>query len=192
LIVLRVPGCSSGDSAFQALHACNWRVVNLTLSRLALEDDRVARAELERDLAEIEGGGDVDRRRLAVFGVGRGGTLAFLLGCARTVAAVIDVDGPVLYPELSSARPMQPLELYLNFEGALLGVFGETGPVGRRERELLAQRLAAGSKDHELLTLAGGEIVVDPAHPGYDAARAGELWRRVDAFLRARAAELDP
>jgi dienelactone hydrolase len=159
------------------------------LTPAARESDREGLAELERAL---EAARDTDEPALVV-GVGRGGTLAFLLACQRRVTAVVDVEGALLHATLSHARPVQPLELALNLEGAFLGLFGATGAVGERERELIRQRLAGAAKDFELATLPGGEIVVDPAHSGYDGARAGELWRRVRAFLRARlAAELEP
>jgi hypothetical protein len=95
----------------------------------------------------------------------------------------------VLHPELSPARPGQPLELALNLEGAFLGVFSAGGAVGAEERALLAARLASAARPYELVLLPGGELVTDPAHPGYDGARVQELWRRARAFVRAALAE---
>jgi dienelactone hydrolase len=153
------------------------------LSVAALRDDRVALRELDGELEDLAGRAGVDRERLAVLGFGRGGTLAFLLGCTRRLAAVVDVDGPVLHPALSAERPIQPLELALNFEGAFLGLFAADGPVAEEERELLRARLAAAARPFELSVPSGKEIVVDPRAPGYDEGRAKELWGRVLAFL---------
>ena len=148
------------------------------LTPSAREDDRAGLEELGRALALAGGGADA-----ALLGIGRGGTLAFLYACARRVTAAVVVEGPVLHPELSRARPTQPLELALNLEGSFLGLYGADGPVGAEQRELLRARLAAAARPFELAVLPGGEIVVDPARRGYDEVRAGELWRRVLAFL---------
>jgi dienelactone hydrolase len=143
-----------------------------------LDADRTALRELERALDELGRRPGIDRERLAAVGFGRGGTLAFLLGCARRLAAVVDVDGPVLYPELSAARPIQPVELALNFEGAFLGLFAERDPgIGEEELELLRERLTAAARPHELVRMA----LADPARV--------ELWRRIEAFLSASLAE---
>jgi len=154
------------------------------LSPAALDSDRSALAELAAPLSALERRAEVDRERLAVLGFGRGGTLAFLLGCTRRVAAVVDVDGPVLHPTLTSARPSQPLELALNFEGAFLGLFAEAGAVGAEERALLGAMLTSAARPHELVVAAGArEGFCDPRARGYDARRAEELALRVHAFL---------
>jgi dienelactone hydrolase len=165
------------------LAAAGWRAVPLLLSAAAVDSDREALAELERGLARLQRDGAADGERLGVVGSGRAGTLAFLLGCTRRLAAVVDVEGPVLHPHLSRARPTQPLELALNLEGRFLGLFGAAGPVGAEERQRLAARLEAAARPHELVVFPGGEIVVDPGRSGYDGERAKELWRRVLSFL---------
>jgi len=167
-------------------------VLAAELAPEVMASDRPALREIERALEALAQRSGVDRARLAAVGFGRGGTLAFLLGCARRLTAVVDVDGPVLYPELSAARPIQPLELALNLEGAFLGLFAADGPVGAEERELLRARLSAAARPFELSVSSGKEIVVDPRGLGYDEGRAKELWERVLAFLEEHlAAERD-
>ena len=148
------------------------------LSAEALEADRPALRELERALGELERRPGIDRARLAAVGFGRGGTLAFLLGCARRLAAVVDVDGPVLYPELSSAQPIQPLELGLNLEGAFLGVFAGREPrVTDEELGLLRDRLEAAARPHEIVVLD------DACTAQSDAIASEEVWNLLADFL---------
>jgi len=130
---------------------------------------------------------DVDAERVAVMGFGRGGTLAFLLGCTRRLAGVIDVEGAVLYPELSPARPIQPLELALNLEGDFLAFFaGASVLVSGNEIELLRARLSSAARPCDIVVYPGAqEGFHDRRRPGFDPACAEDLWRRVLAFLRA-------
>ncbi len=140
------------------------------LSPLAQDSDRHARVELDRALEGLARRPAVDRTRLAALGFGRGGTLAFLLGCTRDLAAVVDVEGSVLYPALSAERPIQPLELALNFGGAFLGLFSSaSGRVGHEERELLRQSLSSAARPFDIVV---GPRTLDE-----------ELWPRVHAFL---------
>jgi dienelactone hydrolase len=179
-------------SVLARLGAAGFEVAAHALGPAAMAADRSALLELDRALAALRARPGVDAERVGVLGLGRGGTLAFLVGCARRVTAVVDVEGPVLYAALSPERPSQPLELALNLEGAFLGLFGAAGPVGAEQREFLRARLASAAKPFELVVAPGGEIVVDPARDGYDEARAEGLWGRVMAFLgEALAAEPD-
>jgi len=161
-----------------------FEVAEHALGAEARESDRAALPELDGALDRLRRRPGVDPERVAVLGIGRGGTLAFLLGCTRRLAAVVDVDGPVLHAELSASRPIQPLELALNLEGAFLGVFSAEGAVGAEERELLRECLVSAARPFEIVEAPGREIVVDPRLPGYDGAQAMEPWRRVLAFLR--------
>lgn len=179
-------------AAEERLARAGFVVLAPALSASALAADRLALRKLDAALEDLARRDGVERERLGVLGFGRGGTLAFLLGCTRHLAAVVDVDGPVLHPALSAERPIQPLELALNLEGAFLGLFGAEGPVGAEERELLRAQLASAARPFELVVSRGQEIVVDPERPGYDEARAKELWGRVLAFLAQHlAAERD-
>jgi dienelactone hydrolase len=182
-VLLLDEGAEGACGAERILAAAGFVVHMPTLSAAALADDRAALRELDVALGELARGKGVERERLGAVGLGRGGTLAFLLGCTRRLAAVVDVEGPVLHPALSAERPIQPLELALNFEGAFLGLFGADGPVGAEERELLRARLAAAARPFELVVAPGKEIVLDPRRSGYDEARVKGLWSRVLAFL---------
>lgn len=157
-------------AAFERLGSREFVVELHALSRLAQDSDRHARVELDHALEGLARRPGVDRTRLAALGFGRGGTLAFLLGCTRDLAAVVDVEGPVLYPALSAEHPIQPLELALNFGGAFLGVFSSvSGRVGREELELLRQSLSSAARPFDIVV---GPRTLDEA-----------LWPRVLAFL---------
>lgn len=170
------------------LEAAGFVALAHALSPAALESDRAALAELDPRLAELGRLPGVDPERLAVLGLGRGGTLAFLLACTRRLAAAVDVEGPVLHAELSPARPTQPLELALNLEGAFLGLFAEDGAVGAEQRELLRARLEAAARPFELRLLASGPACLDPRAPGYDGWLHEALLAPVLAFFRVHLA----
>jgi dienelactone hydrolase len=160
------------------------------LSDVARASDRKALPELDAALDRLAARSGTPRERAVVLGLGRGGTLAFLVGCTRRVAAVVDVDGPVLHAELSPERPTQPLELALNLEGAFLGLFSDGGPVGAEEHTLLGARLRAGARPYLLAAYPSdaaryGEGVGGAHAAGYHAAPVPELARRVLAFLAA-------
>jgi dienelactone hydrolase len=182
-LLVHEPGLSAAAVAdgLAALRHAGFEARAHALSPRALEEDRAALEELECAAAGAS----------ALVGLGPGGTLAFLYACTRRLELAVDVEGPVLHPALSRARPTQPLELALNLEGAFLGLFGAHGPVAAEEREHLRARLAAAARPFELVVMPGGEIVVDPARRGYDEARARELWSRVTAFLAAARDEED-
>jgi dienelactone hydrolase len=151
------------------------RVLAPELERADWDSDRGALRALGARADAWRESGQVDPDRLAVVGFGRGGTLAFLLGCAQRFEAVVDVDGPVLHPELGPERPTQPLELALNLEGAFLGAFGRT--TEDQELELLRQRLTAAARPFELERHAGAADA--------SAWRAAGLLERASAFLDA-------
>lgn len=184
-------GAFAGDVLVR-LQGASLAVATHELSGAALESDRNALTELDGALEALRLRPGVERERIGVLGFGRGGTLAFLLGCTRRLAALVDVEGPVLYPALSPARPTQPLELGLNLEGAFLGVFAERGAVGAEERGLLRARLESAARPFELVLLPNvGGGFFDPRASGYDAGRAEELWRHALAFLGVNLAPED-
>lgn len=123
---------------------------------------------------------------LAALGFGRGGTLAFLLGCTTRLGAVVDVGGALAYPELSAERPIQPRELALNLEGAFLGIFpGRSASDPAHEIERLRATLSSAGKSFDIVVLPqAGEGFYDPFGPGFDERLAAQAWRRALAFLR--------
>ena len=111
------------------------------------QPDRRALAELECALAWLAARDDVDGRRLAAVGSGRGGTLAYLLGCtSRRVAAVVASRAAVVYPALDASRPTQPLELALNLSAPLLVI----GPEDEHSAQF-RRRLEQGGKHVEFV-----------------------------------------
>jgi len=147
-----------------------------TLSPRALADDRAALAELatERDRLVRDG---ADPARLALLGLGRGGTLAFLCACAWRVAATVDVEGPVVHATLSKERPIQPLELALNFEGALLVVRAPESALSDEELAHLEARLSSAGRPCVIVTQA------ELATPAPTEAGTRALAARIFAFL---------
>jgi len=152
------------------------------LSSRALADDRAALAELatERDRLVRDG---ADPARLALLGLGRGGTLAFLCACAWRVAATVDVEGPVVHATLSKERPIQPLELALNFEGALLVVRAPESALSDEELAHLEARLSSAGRPCAIVTAA------ELAPPAPTEAGARALAARIFAFLDENLAE---
>lgn len=147
--------------------------------------DRRALAALELAAGWLAERGDA--QSLAVLGFGLGGTLAFMMGCiSRRVACVVGCCGTTLYAELSSQRPTQPLELFLNLDRPYLGLFAEhdaSEPEGHYER--LQERMEAGYKSYELVRYGGTRAgFMDPCSANYDEASAHAAWQRTLAFLK--------
>ena len=114
--------------------------------------DRASLARIETALRELGARPDVDDRRLGVIGVGLGGTLALQAGCtSRRVRAVACAAPVLVYPELSAARPIQPIELVLNLDVPLLALVDEADPRTPREHvELFLRQCELGAKNIEL------------------------------------------
>ena len=165
--------------------AAGWLLAAPTLSPRALADDRAALTELgpARD-ALVRAG--ADPARLVLAGFGRGGTLAFLCACAWRLRATVDVEGPVVHAALSKERPIQPLELALNFEGALLVLRAPRSALSDEELAHLEARLSSAGRPCAIVVAA--ELA--SASPTEERARA--LAARIFAFLRDNSAdELD-
>lgn len=182
ILVLAEERCADAVRALRQLGAgAGWLVEAPQLSVRALADDRAAVAELAlcRD-ALVRAGADPER--LALAGLGRGGTLAFLCACAWRVAATVDVEGPVVHAALSRERPIQPLELALNFEGALLVVRAPASALSDEELAHLEARLSSAGRPCA--------IVVAPELALADSAeRAQALAGRVFSYLVENCAE---
>jgi len=149
--------------------------------------DRVAVLDLEAALGALAERGGVDGERLAVVGLGTGGTLAFLAGCAsRRVAAVVVAGGSLVRGALDAAHPTEPLELALNLGAPVLVLHGAEDPSTPPEQAAQVETaLSRSFRAFELERLGGcGSRFLDPGAPGYhpDAARA--VGERIVRFLR--------
>jgi carboxymethylenebutenolidase len=128
----------------------------------------------------------VDGARLAVIGLGRGGTLAYLAGCAsRRVAAVVDAGGSLVRGELSAAHPHEPLELALNLGAPLLVLLGQDDPsTPAPQAARIEQALSRAMRSFELERVAGcGLRFLDRAAPGYHPQAAARVRERIVRFL---------
>jgi carboxymethylenebutenolidase len=124
-------------------------------------------------------------------GFGAGGTLALLFGCASTrVAAAVPLLRAVVYPELSAAKPIQPLELGLNLGAPLLACFGERDPSTPPEDVArLRTALSQFSKDFDIVTYPGAAHGFMREGRRRLRCRGGrDAWRRALAFLEQRLA----
>lgn len=119
--------------------------------------ERQLAAELEAILAAAAEHPALDAERLAVVGLGGGGTLGLVLACqSRRVEAVASLGGRIVLPALSGERPMQPLEMLLNLGAPLLGVFGSEDPASPPEAiAALEAKLEQFARAYELELLPG-------------------------------------
>jgi dienelactone hydrolase len=177
--VLFVPGEAGLDAPARELLAALARAgfAALGLAPTA-RSDRGALAELAAGLAALEACAEAVPERLAVLGLGSGGTLAFLLGCTSTrLGALVLWGGRLVYPELSAERPIQPLELALNLGAPLLALHWEEDlAMPPADLERLRTVLSQSAKDFDIVTVPGtrGEPVAPAA------------WQRTLAFLGER------
>ena len=154
-------------------------------SAVAGLSDRVVLADLEACAAAVVEAG-VDPERVAAWGFCMGGNYAFLLGCTSTrVHAVVDFYGRVVYPELSAAKPVQPLEMALNLGAPLLALFGEQDPaIPTADVQRMEAVLSQFAKDFAIVTYPeAGHGFFNDLRPGHHAPAAEDAWRRALAFL---------
>jgi hypothetical protein len=176
LLLLLAPHHAAFASCLAALaRAGGWHVAVPPLSERALADDRAAVTELSAARDAIVHGG-ADPARLALAGCERGGTLAFLCACAWRVRATVDVEGPFVHAALTRERPIQPLELALNFEGALLVVRAPASALSDEELAHLEARLSSAGRPCAIV-VAPELALTDPAE------RARALAGRVFSYL---------
>lgn len=150
--------------------------------------DRDVVRDLDAALDHLAGLERVDPRRLAVVGVGAGGTYAFLLACRSTrVAALACLDAPLVYAELSARKPVQPLELALNLGAPLFYAGGS-----REEAAALERVLAQFALRGEVRVPAAGPGFLREGERGYDGAAAAATWGRTLEFLREELAPEGP
>ena len=155
--------------------------------------DRAAVQGLEAAIEALSQQDGVDGERMALVGLGRAGTLAYLAGCAsRRVAAVVDAGGALVRGEFSAAHPHEPLELALNLGAPLLVLLGAEDPsTPPAQCALIEQALSRAMRSCELERAPGcGARFLDPAAPGYHPRAARAVRERIVRFLRA-SLELD-
>jgi len=176
-----------GPESTTAEPAPIWDIDSIRSAARGLPDRR-ALADIDAAAAHLAGLDDVDAERIAAIGFCMGGTLAFLAGCTSLrFAGVVDFYGRVFYPELSAAKPTQPLELALNLDRPLLAFFGgrdEGIPLEDVERMRVTLSSAAKSFDIVVYDEAQHGFFND-LRPNFDAAAARDAWARTLRFLRA-------
>jgi dienelactone hydrolase len=180
----------------EATRALAERLVEAGMAVLALDPpadgrapaDRDAVLDLESALAALGEREEVDEERLGVIGLGTGGTLAYLAGCAsRRVSAVVVAGGSLVRGTLDAEHPTEPLELALNLGAPLLVLHGAEDPATPPEQAAQVETaLGRAFRTFELERVPGcGSRFLDPGSEGYhpDAPRA--VGARVVRFLRA-------
>ncbi|MEM7308307.1 MAG: dienelactone hydrolase family protein [Planctomycetota bacterium] len=148
--------------------------------------DRRAIADLEAAAALLIERFGVDDERLGALGFCMGGNYAYLLGCAsRSVSAVVDFYGRIVYPELSANKPTQPLELALNLGAPFLGLFGaEDASIPAEHVQRLDGVLSQFAKDFAIFTYPGaGHGFHNHRRPAFHEDAASDAWNRALAFL---------
>jgi dienelactone hydrolase len=149
--------------------------------------DRRVLADLEAALERLGREPDVDPERVALVGLGAGGTWAFLAACASSrAAAVVDVQGRLVHDRLDRETPLQPLELALNLGAPALIVLGADDPATppdevERARAVLTQF----ARDFELHALPGFGAGL-AGRGGVAEATSERVWALVEDFLARR------
>ena len=181
-----------GPEPTPAEPAPTWTPEEVGAAVRSLPDRRVL-GDLEGALSWFGKRDDVDWSKLCAVGFCMGGNHAYQLGCtSRRVRCVVDFYGSLVYAELSSAKPIQPIELALNLSVPMLAIFGGRDASippehVQRFRELLDQ--AAKHVEFVLYPDAGHGFFND-TRASWREVDARDAWRRTLAFLRD-ALELD-
>ena len=176
-----------GPAPTAAEPAPEWPLETLRAAVQSLPDRR-ALADLDGALRALHARPELARSRVAVLGFCMGGNLAFQLACTsrEPLAAVVDYYGRIVYPEQTSAHPIQPLELALNLACPLLAHFGALDQAIPPEHVTeLEERLRMFSREFEVVVHEGaGHGFQNETRPGYDGVAAERAWAQTLAFLR--------
>lgn len=149
--------------------------------------DRRALGDIDGAAALLAARSEADGDRIAAVGFCMGGTLAFLSGCTSSrFAGVVEFYGRVLYPELSAAKPIQPLELALNLDCPLLAFFGELDEgIPSEDLDRMRTTLASAAKNFEIVCYPEARHgFFNDRRPNHDPQAAEDAWRRTLTFLR--------
>jgi carboxymethylenebutenolidase len=170
--------------------APKWSVESIRAAVDGLPDRRVL-ADLEAGVGWLGDQDGVDPERLGAIGFCMGGTYVFLLACtSRRLACAVDYYGRVLYSELSSKKPIQPLELALNLSCPLLAHFGDQDDsIPGDHVERLRSTLDQFAKDAEIRVHRAGHGFFNDTRGRYDAAAATASWGASLEFLRTHLEE---
>lgn len=148
--------------------------------------DRRAVGDLDGAAVRLAQEPGVGARAPGVLGFCMGGLYAYLLGChSRRIGAVVDFYGRIVYPELSPAKPIQPLELALNLDAPLLAFFGEADTsIPSEHVELMERTLGQFAKRCEIVRVPGAPHgFFNHLRGSFVAARAEAAWARTLDFL---------
>lgn len=149
--------------------------------------DRRALSDIDGAAAFLAARSEADGDRIAAVGFCMGGTLAFLSGCtSRRLAGVVEFCGRVLYPELSAAKPIQPLELALNLDCPLLAFFGELDEgIPSEDVDRMRTVLDSAAKNFEIVCYPEARYgFFNDRRRNHAPQAAEDAWRRTLAFLR--------
>jgi carboxymethylenebutenolidase len=145
---------------------------------MALEVDRAGR-DLETAAEALHRQPEVDGASIGCIGFCMGGQLALQAGCLRQdISAIVDCYGvhPNVTPDFDRCR------------ARVLGVFAEHDEfISAADVARLEAALEAAGVEAKLKTYPGVQhAFLNDARPDvYDAKRAVEAWRDIEAFLRA-------
>lgn len=141
--------------------------------------DRQVLGDLDGVVRYLKAQPGVRADRIAVVGFGAGATHAFLFAChSRDLDAAVMFHGPVTYPRLSAARPMQPLELALNLSCPLLAFYGDQDEeLPAEQRDQMERVLSQFARDFDIVAYPG------EGREFYRANAASDAWQRASSFL---------
>lgn len=173
LLVVEV-GAELADGERDGLAAAGFFVETFTTEE---RGDRDALRALTTTLGALRARPDVDGERVALLGLERGATLAFLQACqASGAAAVVMWGGELVRDSLDAERPFQPLEMALGLEAPLQAHVAADSPAGAPARlGVVREALSQFARPFD--------IVVHPGAGFDEAARAAALRDSLE-FLR--------
>lgn len=121
-----------------------------------------------------------------------GGLYARMAGSAVPgLAGAVEFYGRVVYPVITPAKAVQPLDLLFGLGCPLQCHFGAEDPVAPPEHvDELERRLAARGKPWQVFRYPGcGHAFMNPRRPRWRPAEAATAWARALTFIRHVAAE---